>query len=301
MFRSRSALPSTWAGAKVFYSEFLGSGKQIFYRDGPSSSVSVSEYPRDTDELELNDGVKFIRNLKVNGKSDGETSMGDTLTMRLLAHLPILLSKNPVRKVGVVGFGLGVAAGSATLYPEVESVDVMEISPAVIWASPLFDFANYEVTKNPKVRIRLGDAYRALLSTHRRYSVILSEPSNPWVTGVERLFSKEFYSLVKDKLERGGIYAQWIHEYSISEETLGLVLRTFSQSFRNVRIFRVGRDVILLGSSEEINLESLLRMESRYAENQTVRKALHQLKFKTIPSLLGLELWFRPEQFPGEN
>ena len=37
-----------------------------------------------------------------------------------------------------------------------------------------------------------SDAYRALQRSTSLYDVIVSEPSNPWVTGVELLYSLEF-------------------------------------------------------------------------------------------------------------
>ena len=299
LFRERTPKPYTWDGPSIFFGKFLALATQLFYRDGPNSTVSVSEFVANAENQRLNNGAPYIRNLKVNGKSDGETSMEDMQTMRLLAHLPILLNKSQVTSVGVVGFGLGIAAGTSTLYPEVERVDVMEISPAVLWAAHYFDFANYSVTQNQTVHIELGDAYRALTSSRKQYSVILSEPSNPWVTGVERLFSREFYAIVRKQLDASGIYAQWIHEYSLSEETLSMVFRTFYQSFPSVRIFRVDRDIILLGSNEPIGAENIRSMVSRYSSNREVRRSLEQIKMQSLAQMSGLELWTSPEQFPG--
>ena len=71
-------------------------------------------------------------------------------------------------------------------------------------AAPLFDDGNLAASKSPKVKARRGDAYRTLLQTTGQYDVIVSEPSNPWVTGVEMLFSREFLEAARDRLAPGG-------------------------------------------------------------------------------------------------
>ena len=54
--------------------------------------------------------------------------------------------------------------------------------------------------------------------------MIASEPSNPWVTGVEMLFSREFLEAARDRLAPGGVYAQWFHTYETDTATVELDL-----------------------------------------------------------------------------
>ncbi len=298
IFRVQVPKPNTFKGPKAWYDDYFSGARFLAYRDGTSTTVSVTEYDASDQAKGLNNGAEYVRNLKVNGKSDGETSFWDMRTMRLAAHLPALLSKKPIERAGVIGFGLGVSAGTLTQYPEIKDVHVVEISPAVKEVSPLFDFANYGASKSPKLRWSIGDAYRVLGATPEKFQVIVSEPSNPWVIGVERLFSREFYELMKTKLEPGGIYSQWIHDYTLSEPTWGLMVNTFGRSFPYVRMFRVPRDTIMLGSMEPIDDDSLAELERRYDELPFVREALSQVLIPDKASILGLELWVRPEQFP---
>jgi spermidine synthase len=299
LFRNRSPAQSTYLGSKIVYDEFLHGSHVLAYRDSPNSTVTITEHPGTESSRRLNKGASYVRNMKVNGKSDGETSFGDTRTMRLVAHLPMLFSSEPVERVGIVGFGLGVSAGSVSLYPEVKDIHVVEISPAVKQFSPYFDFANYGVSRNPKIRWSVGDAYRVLGSAPEQYSVIISEPSNPWVTGVERLFSEEFYKIVEAKLSEKGIYAQWIHDYTLSEGTWGLMIRTFEESFPHVRIFRAPMDTIMLGSKEPLDEASLTAFLRRYQALPDVREALDEIALPTPAAVLGLEIWVNKQQFPG--
>jgi spermidine synthase len=112
----------------------------------------------------------------------------------------------------------------------VERVVVAEISPAVIRAAPLFDYGNLSASKSPKIEIVRGDAYRTLLRSQGLFDLIVSEPSNPWVTGIEMLFSREFLEAARDRLTpgpRSGSTAARPHQ------TLALLLRTYQSVFEH--------------------------------------------------------------------
>lgn len=299
IFRESKEFSYSYEGPSEFGRRYMAANKLVAAKDDPNTSVAVYERPAAPQSTELNNGAKIVRNIHVNGKSDGETSPGDMDTMRLSAHLPLLFSMPGAKRAAVVGFGLGVTVGSLTLYPEVEEINCIEISPAVRSMAPYFDFANYNVSRNPLVRWTIDDAYRALGGDDGRYSIIISEPSNPWVVGVERLFSSEFYQVVKDRLVPGGIYAQWVQLYSISEDTLRMVVNTFGSSFAHVRFFEVGWDLIMLGADSPIGSGSLAAMQERYEKLPAVRKALAQVGVPTPEALLARELWLPKEMFAG--
>ena len=123
------------------------------------------------------------------------------------------------------------------------------VKNAAIFFSPF----NRQIDQNPKLNWIIGDAYRKILGTKEKYSVIVSEPSNPWVTGVERLYSTEFYEAAKAKLEDNGFFVQWFHSYDIAPSTMAMVFNTFSSSFPYVRVFADSSDVMILGSKNEFD------------------------------------------------
>src|SRR5690606_35624157 len=147
-----------------------------------------------------------------------------------LAHIPALLygGLENEQKAAVIGFGTGITVGVLALYDKVKSIDVIEISPAVREAAPLFDSYNFKASQSEKVTWHVSDAYRVLGSSSELYSYIISEPSNPWVAGVEKLYTLEFYQLIKRRLKPNGLFAQWFHVYSMQEATFEMVLRTYT-------------------------------------------------------------------------
>ena len=163
----------------------------------------------------------------MNGKSDGDTQ-SDYGTTAMLGVLPALFAER-AEHAFVIGLGTGITASELSRLAETKSVTVAEISPGVIAAAPLFDFANHAVSRNPKVKLVHGDAYRTLARSGGQYDVIASEPSNPWVTGVEMLYSREFLAAARGHLTP-------------------LVLRTYASVFDHVAVWTVNyADVLLLG------------------------------------------------------
>jgi spermidine synthase len=213
------------------------------------------------------------RSLLINGKVDASVK-GDRATQSLLAQIPLCL-KPEAKSAYVVGWGSGGSVASALLHP-LESVDCLEIEAKVAEAAPWFqaDPAAAAAWKDPRLRLRIGDARRDLQKSPRAYDVIISEPSNPWISGVANLFTADFYALARRRLNPGGIFCQWFHSYCMEPEAMRLQLRTFAASWPSVSLWivppRAGElsisgDLILLGSEAEPDLEApaaLARLES---------------------------------------
>jgi hypothetical protein len=124
----------------------------------------------------------------------------------------------------------------------------------------------------------------------QKYGVIISEPSNPWFVGVERLYTSEFYSLAKSRLNDDGIYCQWFHGYSMSEKTLGMILNTFRSVFPRIRIFQTNNDFIILGSEKDLKLKTLIDNFSFIGTSEELKVA----GIDSIEALLSRELWLNP-------
>jgi spermidine synthase len=281
LFRERAPLPATYAGADAFFERRRLRSELRFYDDDPTSTVTVFEGPPPRDGG-LNRGIV------VNGKSDGNL-IGDYATMALTALLPALMAER-IERVFVIGWGTGVTVGEFAALEGTREIEVAEISRAVIDARPLFDPGNLEASKSPKVKVRLGDAYRTLLQSEQRYDIIASEPSNPWVTGVEMLYSIEFLEAARSRLAPGGVYAQWFHTYEIDDESVDLVLRNYAAVFPHVSVwFTLATDLLLLGFDSTERALDPAALEARFRQpdfaSGFARVGIHR-----FPALLAHEL-----------
>jgi spermidine synthase len=279
LFREREALPHTYAGPEAFF-ENRKPVEFVFHEDDPIATIGVGEH-REGDFL-------VSRSIVSNGKSDGNTA-ADYPTMGLAATIPALLADR-MERAFVIGFGTGVTAGELASFESTRAVVVAEISPGVVEAAPYFDFANMNASTNPRVRILRSDAYRALLDSREPFDVIVSEPSNPWVTGVEMLFSREFLAAARSRLRPGGVHCQWLQLYETDETAVRLVLRTYAAVFEDVAVwYGRGSDLLLLGFKDgpaEIDLE---RLRSRFARRD-LRASLRRSGVESFPALLAHEL-----------
>ena len=244
----------------------------LFYEEGLVSTILVAREPGVYGRLG-EDSVPSVF-LVTNGKVDA-SSVADMPTQILSAHIPLLLHPEP-KRVAVVGLASGTTAGSA-LRHDIQSLDVVEIEPAVVAASHEFDFVNGRPLDDPRTRLTVADGRSFLLLADKPFDVIISEPSNPWISGVSNLFTREYFQIVRSRLAEGGMFAQWVQMYGMSPENVRVLLRTFRSVFPNALLFNTipYTDLVLIGSAEplRIDVESLERRIARPAVLADLRRA----------------------------
>jgi len=276
LFRSRVPAHevATTPDAYFAHPERYRTAELLFSTDDPSTTVTVTRARG--------------RAIIVNGKSDGDIP-ADNVTTGLLALLPAMLAERCERAF-VIGFGGGMSVGELAALDSTTEVVVAEISPGVVQAAPLFEAGNRNALTNPKTRLVRSDAYRALLRDDSHYDVIVSEPSNPWVTGVENLYTLEFLSAARERLAPGGVYAQWFHLYETDDEALHLVLGTFRRVFGQVAVW-LGRDrdLVILGFENDAFENDLARLEAQFSRLD-FREQLLALPVGSFPRLVAHEL-----------
>jgi spermidine synthase len=224
----------------------------LFYREGREAVVSVTRSSAGT----------F---LAINGKIDAG-DQADTATQKLLAHVPLTLHPGP-RSAFIIGWGSGSTAGAAALHP-LQAIHCAEIEPAVFDAAPFFQELQHGVQRDERFTVHLQDARNVLATSASRYDVIISEPSNPWVSGMSSLFTDDFYRIAAERLEEGGVFCQWFHYYDLGLGDIRVQLATFCRRFPHASLWLVpparsaqaGQatpvgDMLLLGSFRPLPLD----------------------------------------------
>jgi spermidine synthase len=214
----------------------LRAGVLEYYKEGAAATVSVRR-------------LTGTRSLAIDGKVDASNA-GDMLTQRMLGLLPALIH-GEAHDICIIGLGSGVTLGSALSPGNVEHADIVEISPEVVEASHFFDRENGGALAKPGVRLIVGDGRSHLLLTPKRYDVIVSEPSNPWMAGVASLFTREFFEAARARLKPDGLLCQWAHTYDISRQDLQSIVHTFASVFPQGTLWMVGGgDLLLIGAKD---------------------------------------------------
>lgn len=305
-YRQRSPIFVSFSGSTVFYEEFYRPRKVLFYKDGPSGTVSVIENmkqpeiskpaesdialpfpPLEETPSETKNAAKAL-SIIVNGKSDSNV-IHDGETLKLLAHIPALWAEKK-ENVIIIGLGTGVTPGEFSLHPEVKKIAVAEISPTVVSALPQFTEATHAIHQNPRFEARIGDAFRVLGRSSEKWDIIVSEPSNPWVTGVDQLFTREFYRMAKARLAENGVFMQWVQEYAINTETFGIILTTLREEFKHCYLFQgTDGDLLILATPKPLTKADRERAEAALNANESVKKSLADIKITCTADILDRE------------
>ncbi|UCF43619.1 MAG: tetratricopeptide repeat protein, partial [Planctomycetota bacterium] len=276
--KSRGWLEALFHGPEILAKSERG--ELVYYGDGIGGFTTVLRYPNPLGEAHY----AMINS----GKTDA-SSRGDMKTQTVSAHFPMLFHPNP-KTVMVLGLASGVTAGESLYYP-IEQLDVLEIGQQVVEASDFFRPWNNEVLSNPRTNLIIQDGRAHLQLTGRRYDVIISEPSNPWMAGMATLFTRDFFGLVDDRLNEDGIFVQFIHSYQMDWPTFSLVGRTFTRVFPNSVLVvtepsTVGIDYLLIGfkSNDRLVLD-IAKQNIIYAQRSTsVSLASPELLYRLVVS-----------------
>jgi spermidine synthase len=216
-----------------------------FFCEGPTSDILVVQ-AREGADVPVEGPARRLKRLHVDGKVDASNS-SDMETQLALAYFPRFLRPR-AREVLVIGMGSGTTAGASLLFAETR-VTCCEIEPCVVEAARAFAPENHRPFDSPRFEVLVEDGRAHLQGTRRRYDLILSEPSNPWMAGVSNLFTLEFYRAARERLNPGGMLVQWLQTYAISPRQYALVVRTILAAFPRCALVRIsGGDTLVVAS-----------------------------------------------------
>jgi spermidine synthase len=211
----------------------------------------------------------------------------------MLGHITTLVPESPSRVV-VIGCGAGVTAGAVSIDPLVLRQTIAEIEPLVPRSvSTHFAQHNFNVINNPKVDIHLDDARHYLLTTDEKFDAITSDPLDPWVKGAATLYTREFFDVVKDRLNPGGVVTLFVQLYESTEEATKSEIATFFEAFPNGAVFANtingrGYDLVLYGrmSDEPIDVDAVqARLDD--PANSAIAASLREVGIYNAVDLFG--------------
>lgn len=247
--------------------------------EGLNSSVAVTQFP---------DGTRMFH---VSGKVEASSDSQDMRLQRMLGHIPALLHPNP-KSVLIVGCGAGVTAGSFVVYPSVERIVICEIEPLIPrHVASYFTNENYNVVKDPRVEIVFDDARHYVLTTKEKFDIITSDPIHPWVKGAATLYTREYFEMVRQHLNPGGLITQWVPLYESSPNVVKSEVATFLDVFPDGTIWSndnrgAGYDTVMLGSAGPLQID-LDALQERLESNARLEQSLRDVQFHSAIGLMA--------------
>jgi spermidine synthase len=245
--------------------------QMLYYGEGIDSTVAV--FMRGPDLT-----------LKINGKPVASTTLGDIRLLGMMGYLPTILHGSPQRAL-VIGLGAGVTAGMAAQYESVDRVYCVELERKVAEAAEYFTFVNHDVLNDPKFNLIIGDGRNSLLTADKKYDVITSDPIHPWVSGAGSLYALDHFRLCKERLNEGGVVAQWLPLYEMPERDFRMIIKTFQSVFPHTTLWLTDSDSILIGTLEELHIDYMSLVEKFQLE--VIERDMRMLYLDTVFDFLS--------------
>ncbi|MCH7643936.1 MAG: fused MFS/spermidine synthase [Myxococcales bacterium] len=232
VLRYNSSNASNWQGEIAYY-EVGRSSTVLLFDEGDGWRLVTNGQPESTIQRDSPTPERFI-------------------TARWLGMLPALL-RPYARSMLMIGLGGGLSIEAVP--SSIERIHVIELEREVVHAHHKLEaLRGFSPISDPRVQLVVNDARGALMLTDARFDAIVSQPSHPWTAGASHLYTREFFSLVSDHLEPGGVFVQWIGLSFVDEPLLRSIVATLLEVFPEIAVFRpVVGSVLFAASNAEFD------------------------------------------------
>ncbi len=258
----------------VFRNGTIHKNKRILsLKDGRTATIAL---------YETNDKLILSTNGKVDASVDVKNGVsGDEYTMSLAAVIPLAILPDS-STAAVIGMGSGMTAHYLLMDTTLKGVDVVEIEPAMVDAARHIGKKVENTFKDPRSHIFIEDAKSFFSSRNSTYDIIVSEPSNPWVSGVSGLFSKEFFDRIRHHLSDRGVLVQWFHKYESDITILSSIFHALRSYFPNYQVYTAGSDLIVIASKDT---SAGLKLGRNVFSMESLKRSMGAMGFTSLSDL----------------
>ncbi|AFZ70604.1 spermidine synthase [Caldisphaera lagunensis DSM 15908] len=150
-----------------------------------------------------------------------------------LVHPAMILNGNP-KKVLILGGGEGATAREALRFKSVEKVIMVDIDDQVVEVCKKYlpEWHQYSFY-NSKVKVIIDDAEHYIDNTDEKFDVIISDLVDPEEAGpAVRLYTREFYNKIVNKLEKNGIFVTQSTSPVLTPTVHAVIFNTIKSVFK---------------------------------------------------------------------
>jgi spermidine synthase len=184
-----------------------------------------------------------------NSLSMSSTRFNARRYMKLYVYLPVAIHPNPKNAL-LISYGVGSTAKVMTETASFEEIDFVDISKDVLeMNSIVFPDSSDSPLYDPRVRVHIEDGRYFLRTTEQTFDLITGEPPPPQIATVVNLYTQEYFQLMYDRLNEGGIVTYWLPLHSLSDRSAKAIIKAFSSVFSDASLWHGWReDVMLVGT-----------------------------------------------------
>ena len=196
-----------------------------FYREGRTGTAVVTR-----------DKVDGLMQVYINGVAEVPLLYCHIICFKMIGDLAPMLHPNP-DEVLMICFGGGVAAGATAQIPEVKRLTIVDLENSVIAAARCVEKENNGLLDNPKAHIVIDDGRNFIMTSHRKWPVIISDSTHPKSGDSWVLYTQEFYRLVQEHLTNDGVFVEWLPLHNLTIEEFKIIVRTFQSVFPHTSLW----------------------------------------------------------------
>ena len=257
---------------KITLENQLRQQRLLYFNEGITSTISVIK--------DSSEDMMYCSQ----GKVEADSTERSMMLQRMMGHLPMLFHPDPQRVLNI-GLGAGVTFGAVTCYPA-KHLEVVEFEPSVTNVARIWRKNNHNVLDHPRVTVTINDGRNHLFVGGDPYDVITSDPFEPVMAGAANLYTVDFFELAKSRLADGGIMAQYLPLYELSNDDFQTIMRSFSAVFPDALLFFTGFDTIMLGRKGDHDLKMSVALEKMNIP--AVRESLAEVGFSKPEMILSM-------------
>jgi predicted membrane-bound spermidine synthase len=223
--------------------------------------------------------------LITNGFSMAGSGWGDRRYMKAFVYGPLLLQGAP-RKALLISYGVGATAQALVDTQSLESIDVVDISRDILEVSRVTAGpGEHHPLDDPRVRVHIEDGRFFLLTTPERFDLITAEPPPPKYAGIGNLYSREYFTLVRDRLVEGGVASYWLPMFLLEPDDGKAIARAFCSAFEDCTLWNAsGLNWMLVGTRPGLRSKATPMSGEEWAEGRGAEDR-RRLGFETKPWL----------------
>jgi spermidine synthase len=217
--------------------------RPIAYEEGLTETVMITR----RDSFARPESYRLI----TNGMAMSGTNYVGRRFMALYVWLPVAVHPAP-RRALQISYGLGTTARALVETRELERIDIVDTSAAVLRLSALAqESPAANPLADPRVHAHVEDGRFFLLTTPLRYDIVTADPPPPKAAGIASLYSREYFALARSRLAEGGILTYWLPVYQMEAADVRAVVGGFCAVFGDCSLWTGhGLEWILMGTRD---------------------------------------------------
>ena len=214
----------------------------LYYKEGKAANIIVYDFKK-----------LGYKDFHLNAVNEASSRLWHVQLFKMLGLLPTLVHEDPSDAL-MVAFGAGMSAGACAR--NVESLDCVDLNPDIQGVAAAYTRENLDVINQPNFNQIVNDGRNALLMNPRKYSLIISDATNPKMLDSWTLYSREFYQLVKDRLKPEGVFCQWTL-IPLPGDAINVIINTFRSVFPHMSFWVIhgSTQVLMLGTPERLAID----------------------------------------------